>query len=381
MSSMWRVIPILTLALLVMAAPAEAGRRVVPQGFYGVMWDRGVEKAPPAVQEDEWALMARSGVESVRTPFVWAKMQDQAGAQPDFSETDRLVTRAAAHRIKLLPVVLGTPFWAARYPRESASPPRRPADYAAFLRRLVQRYGPRGSFWDEYPELPRRPVREWQIWNEVHFNAYWQARPGRPNSWAPDYVRLLRASKRAIEGVDRRATIVLSALADFSWDHLERLYRAGAGGHFDLAAVNLFTSRPANVIKGLRRVRGVMRRHRGGRRPLWLTESTWPAAKGRVPPPGPAWQRAWYTTDPGMASRLTELYRLAVRNRRLLRLARVYWYTWSSPYWGSEDLFEYSGLSTYAGGAFDRHPALAAYTASARRHEGCAKTSAGTCAP
>ena len=63
------------LALLALASPAEAARRKVPHGFFAVMYDRATTDAPDATQEQQWALMARSGVESVRTVFSWARAQ------------------------------------------------------------------------------------------------------------------------------------------------------------------------------------------------------------------------------------------------------------------------------------------------------------------
>ena len=68
-------------------------------------------------------------------------------------------------------------------------------DYTAYLRALVLRYGPAGSFWDQHPELPRRPQRDWQIWNEPHLDFYWSTKGRRRNAWAPEYARLLKASK------------------------------------------------------------------------------------------------------------------------------------------------------------------------------------------
>ena len=48
------------------------------------------------------------------------------------------------------------PPWAAKYPSKFGSPPRSNAAYAGFVRELVRRYGPRGSFWAENPGLPYR---------------------------------------------------------------------------------------------------------------------------------------------------------------------------------------------------------------------------------
>jgi polysaccharide biosynthesis protein PslG len=368
----------LTTALLGVAPPAEAAKRKVPRGFHGVMWDRAATWAPFAEQEQQWALMAQSGVESVRTVFSWAKAQPSEGP-PDLWETDQLVELAARHNIDLLPIVLDTPAWAARPPGGWGAIPANVGDYTDFLQTLVRRYGPSGSFWDEHPELPRRPLREWQIWNEPHIDFYWDTDGRSRNAWGREYARMLKASKRAIERVDPGATIVLAALADRGWDHIALLNRYRIRRHFDVAAFNLFTTRPRNVIRGVRMFRRAMRLGGERRKPIWLTETTWPAGKGRVPTPDATWQRYWYTTDAGMASRVRSFYALAARNRRRLRLARVYWYTWASAY-DDDDLFDYTGLSRYSGGVFETRPALEAYAASARRLQGCTKTAAGACA-
>jgi hypothetical protein len=375
--------PLLLLAIvatLLAAAPAvEAASRRVPQGFYGVMWDRAATAAPDADQAGLWNLMARSGVESVRTEFSWAKAQPEAGQPPSFAATDPVVALAAARQIRLLPIVMATPAWAARDPsRGRASPPTRNEDYTAYLAALVRRYGPRGTFWKERPDLPRRPLREWQIWNEPHLDVYWHVQGDDRSAWAPEYVALLRESKRTIKSIDQGATIVLAALADASWKVLTRLYRAGVRGSFDVAAINIFTARPGFVIAATRLVRRVLRRGHEPRKPIWVTETTFPAGKGRVSRPPLSWQQNWYTTDRGMAKRLRDLYRLGLRNRRRLRLHRIYWYTWASGYDGQNDLFEYAGLIRY-GSALSPQPALVAYRRSARRAQGCRKTAAGVC--
>jgi hypothetical protein len=375
--------PLLLLAIaagLLSAAPAaEAAPRRVPFGFYGVMWDRAAAAAAEADQTAQWNLMARSGVESVRTVFSWAEAQPQAGQPPSFAATDQVVALAAARRIRLLPIVVGTPGWAARDPSFGrASPPARIEDYTAYLQALVQRYGPKGSFWAERPDLPRRPLREWQIWNEPHLDAYWHVSGDDPTAWAPEYVALLRESKSAIRSVDPGATIVLASLADASWKMLTRLYSAGVRGTFDVVGINIFTARPGFVMAAARLVRRVLRREHQRRVPIWVTETTFPAGKGRVSRPPLSWQQNWYTTDRGMAARLRELYRLGRRNRRRLRLGRIYWYTWASTYEGQNDLFDYAGLIRY-GSPPSRRPALTAYARSARRAQGCRKTAAGTC--
>lgn len=369
-----RISILLALVALLAAAPAaDAAKRKVPRGFYGVMWDRDATGASDTAQERQWNLMASSGVESVRTVFSWARAQPTPGVT-SFEQTDALVARAARHNQRLLPVVLWAPQWARLYPEKDASPPAREEDFASYLTALVDRYGPGGTFWSEHPELRRRPVRAWQVWNEPHIDYYWHAPDG---VWAPGYGKLLKAANAAIKAADPRAKVVAAALADYAWRYLDKIYDQGTRRSFDIVAINFFTSRPRNVLRALRHVRKVMRSHRDGRKQLWLTEMTWPAAKGRDKP-HIAWQKPWIQTDRGMARRLTQAYRLLARQRRKVRLGRVYWYTWSSAY-RAGDLFDFGGLGRSSGDSFERKPALRAYRKSARRHQGCAKTNAGTC--
>jgi hypothetical protein len=356
----------LAASLLAAAPAAEAAKPRAPRGFYGVMWDRAADRGTAEEQDARWAMMERSGVESVRIVFSWAATQPTAGGPDDYTEIDARVASAARHGVKILPVVLYAPEWAKRYPGRHGSPPASAADYAAFVTRLVQRYGPAGTFWTEHPELPKRPLREWQIWNEPHFDFYWYT--PEQGGWAAEYVDLLRQSRQAIKGVDPGAKVVLAGFADASWKVLNLAYRAGARGAFDVVAVNIFTGRPGFVMAATRLNRRITRRYHQPRMPIWVTETTFPAAKGEVPRPAQEWQRRWYTTDRGMARRLTELYALGRKNARRLRLQRIYWYTWASSYAGGDDLFDYSGLIRVdTEGTATSQPALRAFRRSARR--------------
>ena len=73
----------------------------------------------------------------------------------------------------------------------------------------MRRYGPNGTLWAERPEVPRLPIRSWQIWNEPNLGPYWC---GKAN--AKQYVAMLRAVGTAIKQVDRGAQIVTAGLPD-----------------------------------------------------------------------------------------------------------------------------------------------------------------------
>ena len=80
-----------------------------------------------------------------------------------------------------------------------------------------------------------------------------------------------------------------------------------------------------------------------------------------------------------MASKLGQMYSAMARNRRMLGIAKVFWYTWSSPYGRGGSIFNYAGLQQFDYQSFDAQPALRAYQRAARRLEGCQKTATGVC--
>ena len=154
-----KTIALAALAALLLTAPAaDAAARKVPSAFSGVMLDGGAENDPAEVQDAQMALMARSGVESVRTVFSWRDIQPLENGPFDFARTDALVGTAARHGLVVLPVMLYAPTWARAFPRDGGSPPLT-EPYQGFLRASIRRYGTGGSFWRENPAVPRRTIR------------------------------------------------------------------------------------------------------------------------------------------------------------------------------------------------------------------------------
>jgi hypothetical protein len=364
----------LAIAALLALAPGAAGaERQVPEGFFGVMWDREIQDTPRDVQDAQWATMAAAGVESARAIFGWDLAQPVARRKPSFERTDVMVERAALHGIDLLPVVTYAPGWAQLVAHE-ASAPKDVRDYTSYLKALVRRYGPNGTLWTEKPSLPKRPLRAWQIWNEPHLD--WQFRPA--GGWAERYGALLRASYRTIKKADPKARVVLAGLANVAWESIDKLYRRGkVKGHFDTAALHMYSSTTGDFQQILSRFRAAMDRNGDTKTKVWVTEIGASASASSFQA---SQQEHMQTTHLGLAKLIPASYRVLAGMRKRHRLTRVYWYTWASGYGPDRSVFSYSGLNAYRPGTnVVPLKALRAYRKAAQALQGCVKNEQGLC--
>ena len=344
------------LAALALAARAAAAR-TVPHGWLGVT----VDGPMTAADAQEWDRMPGAGVESARVAFRWALLEPEAGAL-DFAPADAVVAAAAARGIGVLPVVQEPPAWASVIPSDPASPPGDPEAVRALFAALVGRYGPAGSFWAERPDLPRLPIRAWQVFNEPNLPMFWSEQP-----FGDRYVATLRAAAAGIRGADPGAKVILAGLTNFSWKDLRQVYRAGGQGLFDAVAVHPYSKEPVYVMRIIRNVRRTMDRAGDRRMPIWVTEFSWAGAKGL------AERHALFDATPRQqAQRLDAFMGLLTAARRELRIQRAYWYTWLSVEGTRE--FDYAGLRRVRDGRHVAAPVMAVFRRWARRLQGCVKT-------
>lgn len=388
------LIPTLAAALLgvlVLASPGLAAKhrsphakRSVPRNFFGTQFGEGaLYNAPTRLQDPQVALMARSGVETMRAVFTWARAEPSPGAY-NWATTDNIVTLAARHHLTLLPTVMFAPRWASAAPTNpnwaNWPPTRDPRPYTDFLVKLVQRYGPKGSFWTAHRGLRRYPIRAWQIWNEPGFRYFF----GDP-AYRRSYPRLLRASYTAIKRADRHAQVVMAGLANSSsvrsWLDLNAFYRAGVRGHYDVLALHPYARSVGNMEKIIAANRRVLRARHDARKPIWLTEVTWTASKGKVHGRN---RLGLEVTTRQQQRNLPAAYRALARHRRTYNVYRVYWWSWATTYKaisvnGSAPSFEFSGLTRATGSSFRPMRLLSVYRGVARQLEACSKTSTASC--
>jgi Glycosyl hydrolase family 53 len=392
---------VLALVCALGAWPGSAAARTrppppVPAGWVGMNLD--VVTAQSSTLQSELARMPTVGVEAVRFAFYWSQAQpyataadvpaaergrfvDVGGVPTDFSITDRLVAGAARSGLRFLPTVVGVPAWDRQYPGRPFSPPARNEPFGAFLRALIGRYGPRGSFWSEHPELPRIPIRDWQVWNEESSAFYWAdddpgLLPATRRRWVRPYIALLRAAHAAVKSADPGARVVLGGLFSASWVSMRQLYAADrhVGRYFDVAAIHPYTALPSNLLLTLKLNRQVMDPRGDRRKPLLLTEFGWPSAAGHSRP-----KLGFETTPRGQASLLRTGLNMLAAQRTRLRIAGVYWYAWAGDDQGPS-VFSYAGVvhRSLSDGRLSPKPALAVLRATARALERCTRGSRRT---
>jgi hypothetical protein len=332
---------------------------------------------------DQFNTMVKAGIGTVRIAFNWAAAQPypswsdvsaarqsqftHTGAVPtDFAHTDRLVGLAAQHGMTVLPTVLYAPRWDAIRQRYRLAFPATTAPFAGYLTALIGRYGPRGSYWSANPSVPRMPIRAWQIWNEENLSRYWR------QPFAPSYVALVRAAHRAIKRADPGAKVVLGALTNFAWIALRQVYGVrGASGLFDLVSVDAYTRQPANVIRYLSLVRGVMDQFNDRKKQLIASELSWPSAQGKTKV-----HFDWDTTEAGQARNISRLLPILGADRANLGLNSFYYYTWIGREERGAPDFNFAGLQGLTGhGVVFSKPALAAFRTASLALEHCRRKS------
>ncbi len=196
------------------AKAAKTPTRSVAQGWLGVdldPWEADLAAVNVYGRSpNQLDRAAAAGVESIRFPLYWFRVQpyesamacamdptpsincdelSSEGPGPSdapyyWSQLDAFVSAAAERGIRLLPSVLGAPLWADdpnNPPLSSNDPdstlrmpiPESNAQFGAFVAKLAERYGSRGTFWTGKPSSAKVPITNWQIWNEPDFEWYW----------------------------------------------------------------------------------------------------------------------------------------------------------------------------------------------------------------
>jgi hypothetical protein len=325
-------VAVAAVALLAFAATAQA----LPTGFWGVV-------AQAAPSEEQLDRLQGGGVESIRVPFEWPTIQPEQGGAYDWSITDALVARASTAGVNVLASTGGAPQWAVpatgvpgtgghlKAPSHLPVGGAGRAGWIAFLTAAIARYGPSGSFWAENPNVPRRPLRTWQIWNEENFK-YFVARPN-----PAEYGKLVKISYTAVKSADPAARVILGGMfarpgeatrnykpprAYFASDFLEQMYQRTPGikSKFNGVALHPYTPRYQELAPDIEEIRSVLARFHDAGKGIWITELGW-SSKGKSP------GNSFAKGVAGQATQLRGAFRLLKSNQRKWKIQGVYWFS------------------------------------------------------
>jgi hypothetical protein len=288
------------LAMTVPGCGSEAGQQspaAAPSGFFGI----NANQLPALAVDRQTELDAHlSSIQALGIGFVRAGI-DWRGIEPaapvagqhsyDFAATDAWVEALAQHDLRWMPVAtIPPPQWAVA-PATLArcgihAPPSSSSDLGDLMGAVAARYGRSGKFWKAHPELPYRPVTDYEVWNEENHGAFWCPRPD-PSAYADLYA----ASEGEIRQVDPAARVVLGGLAAFRPgqrppSNAPRMTppaflaqvlaaRPELRVAVDVVGVHSYEPTPVGVLDDLRWYRDTLRQLGMGQVPMSLDETGW----------------------------------------------------------------------------------------------------------
>jgi hypothetical protein len=313
-------------ALAVLAAAPAAN--AVPRSFYGVV---------PQTQlgDADFARMGQGKVGTLRVIINWSVVEQTPDVY-NWAGYDAIIAGAAHQGITVLPFLYGTPNWVARGLDKFRctecglfAPKKKKALIAwrDFVADTVTRYGTNGTFFAEYPDVPKMPIRAWQIWNEQNSRSFYKPKPS-PGG----YAKLLDQAAKAIRNINPNAQVVLGGMAEFrrlaagpqviaGSDFLDRLYGASRGVRrdFDGVAPHPYAGKVARVARQTEVIRRILRKRHDSGASMWVTELGWASSNGGNPlEVGPK----------GQAQRVRQSLRFFKRRANRLNVKTVNWFSW-----------------------------------------------------
>jgi polysaccharide biosynthesis protein PslG len=245
-----------------------------PRGYFGLN-AQYLQAFPTVGRDGDLAVHTQSvaslGVDFTRANLDWRILEPAppgpTGHAYNFATTDAWVAALAREGLRWQVTGQGgpTPVWARPAAKEAVgcvfiAPPSDPRDFGALMAAIARRYGPDGAFWEAHPELPQRPIHQYEIWNEPNFANFWCPEPD-PEA----YGELYAVARSAILRADPKAQVVYGGLAAFratasptsdqmpADEFLERSLAAMPPGRreVDVLAVHPYGQTPAEVMETL----------------------------------------------------------------------------------------------------------------------------------
>jgi hypothetical protein len=210
---------VLALAPGASTSPADAQTRVAPKDFYGVnapYLRNFVLPESASTLEGHARSMSEQNVDWARIIFG-QNIDNRYPGQFNWYAPDKMVAALARNGVRAEGMLIGTAWWTAKAEDFDAcgwrSMPYHLDGWGEWAAASVRRFGPNGAFWNEHPELPKLPIKRWEIGNEANSKMFWC-----PKADPEQYAAVYSASLDAIKAVDPNAEVMVGGLAPrFGW--------------------------------------------------------------------------------------------------------------------------------------------------------------------
>jgi hypothetical protein len=327
------LLAVLGLGCSAATAPAAESRTelgfVLPPGLI----DRG-EDPSGEVRAESFRVAARAG-DRIRTAIKWSDVQPSCrlirSGNYHWGGPDEVMRLFLEEGVRQLLTLNGTPGCAAARGNPSFEPRARYVDeFGRFAREALERYGPRGTFFDRYPELAGRccPVEMIEVWNEPNLGKKWSR--ADPQAYARFFKRVAAAIHRARNWTPRVRLVTggVTGLNGGPWptngrDFVRGMYRVdGLRSAADRIGIHTYSPTAKSAMRALRSVRRIMSRHHHSA-PIVISEHGW----STCPRPSAERSNGKCVTPRGQANRLEAYTRkLLARRNRDLRVESFLWF-------------------------------------------------------
>lgn len=236
----------------------------------------------------------------------------------DWTDLSKAVASARENRLGLLLRIDRAPEWARPDNLDPSAPPA-----LAYLDEW-------GEMLENLARRGRGRVAAYEIWNEPNLASEWGGRAPEPAY----YVRMLAIAYQRIKSGDPGARVISAGLAPTQGDggaaadnltYLRRMYELGAGGYFDILGShsygfgNVPQADPLTEasFRSVELERKLMLEFGDGLKPVWITETGWPAEPGAIGLGAcrdrpPVQEMLWQSVDPELQGRyMAQAYQLA----------------------------------------------------------------------
>ena len=259
----------------------------------------------------QFAQLVNDNATTLRLTFAWNDLEEYQG-NPKWWQMDPYIEDASAAGLRILPLITGTPAWAAKVSGSPAiSAPKDPSQSGQFAAQIVQRYGRGGYFWSTYrsnhPNLPVMEARVYEVWNEENHEGNWCSTPFmacHPNP--TEYANLFASTRSWVRSVDSAAVVIVGGLVEMGPDNtaqcssgtcsptnfLSGMYANGAlrgavdgvGIHAYPQSRAMYPDAVSSPVASMARLRTAMKNLGDPNVPFYITEIGWnTSANGGMP--------------------------------------------------------------------------------------------------